>query len=405
MQGSFDTVIVGAGTAGAALAWQLAHRGQRVVVVEKGSLEQAGATWCNAVSLAAFDSAGIARPQAPEDLGNHPTNLIAGWGPNRVRVMTDVHDVDMALLGLRLRSEAARAGAVFRERVSARGWSAESGLDTTDGPLRARVYVDASGLRGLGVAAGERATRENLCAAVQETRAVLDHGAARAFFERHEVPMGEVACFTSVAGGYSIVNVRMQGEHVAILTGSIPGRGKPSGRALLDDFVRNEPWIGPALRSGGRAIPLTGPPSRIDDGAWLRFGDAAGMVWVSHGSGIGPQLIASRVIAEVLARGGDTAAASAAWARECRPGLAEAAAFQQFSVSVTPELLGRWMRSGLLHPELVRAGIEQRTPRISARVVGALLRAIVVDPRGVPALLPGAASMIRARLAASRSVD
>lgn len=403
MRDEYDVAIVGAGTAGAALAWQLARRGLRVVVAEKGALEHAGATWFNAVSRAAFDEAGIPQPQAPEDAGNHPSHLIAGWGPARVRVTTDVHDIDMALLGGRLRGEAVRAGAEFREHVRALGWSADGGLATTKGKIRARTYVDASGLRGLILEPAARAGREDLCAAVQEVRDVRDHGGARVFFERHEVPLGEGACFTSVAGGYSVVNVRVHGDTLSILTGSIPGRGNPSGRALLERFVAAEPWIGRALRSGARAIPLTGPALRIDDGPWLRFGDAAGMVWATHGSGIGPQLIASRVVAEVLERGGSAAEASAAWVRSCRPALAEAAAFQRFSLGVTAEMLARWMRSGLLHPELVRAGIEQRTPRLRPRVVAQLLRAAVSDPGGVPSLFPGAVGMVRARLGAARA--
>lgn len=402
MSTEWDVAIVGAGTAGAALAYQLAERGVRVVVIEKGSLHRAGATWFNAVSRAAFNASGIPFPQPPEDAGCCASHIIAGWGPTRVRVNTDVHDIDMALLGDRLRSEAARFGAEFRDHVSAVGWDAASGLRTSHGTVRARTYVDAGGLRGLEASAAQRVGREFLCAAVQEIRAVQDIDAARDFFARHEVPVGEGACFTSVAGGYSVVNVKLHGDQLSILSGSIPGRGYPSGRALIEQFLAREPWVGAPIRSGSRAIPLTAPPDRIDNGAWLRFGDAAGMVWATHGSGIGPQLIASRVVGEALARGGSPADASAAWRRACRPALAEAAAFQRFSLEVNADLLARWMRAGLLHPELVRAGIEQRTPRLGPRVVGQLVRAMVRDPGAIRSLAPGAAGMIRARFRAAR---
>lgn len=393
----FDVAIVGAGTAGAALAWQLARRKLTVVVIEKGRLERAGATWFNAVNPAAFDAAGIPRPLPPEDAGNHPTHLIAGWGLARVRVTTAVHDVDMALLGDRLRTEATRNGAVFRERETALDWSAERGLHTTGGAVHARVYVDASGLRGLRPASDSRSGRDLLCAAAQEVRHIRDRRAAREFFDRHGVPEGEVACFTSVAGGYSVVNLRLHGDDVSILTGSIPGRGNPSGLALIRQLLEEQRWIGPARRSGARAIPLAGPPERIDDGPWLRFGDAAGMVWASHGSGIGPQLIASRRIADVLAGGGSAREASDAWAQQCRPGLAEAAAFQRFSLGVNAPLLARWIRSGLMHPELIRAAIEQRPPRIDMRVAGQILRAAASDPGGVRPLMPAVIEMVRAR--------
>lgn len=404
MSADWDVAIVGAGTAGAALAYQLAARGVRVVVVEKGPLGRAGATWFNAVSRAAFTAADIPFPQPPEDAGCHASHLIAGWGPARVRVTTDVHDIDMALLGERLRSEATRFGAEFREHVRAVGWDASNGLRTSRGTIRARTYVDAGGLRGMDASAAERVGREFLCAAVQEIRAVNDLDAAHAFFARHEVPVGEGACFTSVAGGYSVVNVKLHGDQLSILSGSIPGRGYPSGRALIEEFASRERWVGMTIRSGSRAIPLAAPPDRIDNGPWLRFGDAAGMVWATHGSGIGPQLIASLVVGAALARGGSPADASAAWRRACRPALAEAAAFQRFSLEVNADLLARWMRAGLFHPELVRAGIEQRTPRLSPRVVGQLLRAMVRDPGALRSLAPGAAGMIRARWRAARGM-
>lgn len=385
-----DVAIVGAGTAGAAVAWQLARRGMRVVAVDRRALDDTGARWSNGVSARAFDEAGLPRPTGREDRGNPAMHLFAGWGPACVRVTSDLREVDMRALTARLHGLAASAGATLRGGVAVRGWTPSTGLDTDAGPIRARWYVDASGMHGLPWLPGERVPRTRMCAAAQQTREVTDVGAARAFFDRLGVAEGDVACFTGVAGGYSIVNVRWHGREMAILTGSIPASGAASGPVLLDRFVAEQAaWVGRPLWGGARAIPLGPPAARLDHGPWLQVGDAARMVYASHGSGVGPQLAASATIGRVLATGGTPADVTAAWRAAHRGELQRAHVFQRVSETITPSLLARLIRTGLLHPALIQAGLEQRPPRVDRRLAGDLARAALRDPRAFARLVPG----------------
>ncbi len=392
-----DVVIVGAGTAGAAAAWQLARRGMRVVVLERGPLDRAGARWSNGVSLRAFDRAGVPRPTAPEDRGGPSMHLIAGWGPDRVLVSSDVREVDMRALTARLQGLAADAGADFREGTAATGFDPAEGVQTEQGVMRAPVYVDASGMHGLPWLSAPRVPRDAMCAAAQQTHRLRDRAAAQAFFDRLGVAEGDVACFTSVAGGYSIVNVRYHGDEMAILTGSMPADGVPAGSVLLRRFVEEHAdWVGERLWGGARPIPLLPPPDQLHEGPWLRIGDAGGMVYASHGSGIGPQLVASALAARVLASGGSVEDVSRAWRRREAPELRRAHAFHRFSRTIDAPTLARLIRAGLMHPDLIRAGLEQRTPSISPRLLKEMARAAGRDPVALAALAPGLVAMGRA---------
>jgi len=379
-----DVAIVGAGTAGAAAAWQLARRGLRVVAVDRLPLDRTGARWSNGVSLRAYDRAGLPRPTGDEDRGGPAMHLIAGWGPTSVRVESDLREIDMRALGQRLIHLAMEAGARIAGDVEVTGWTEEEGLQTRLGPLRARWYVDASGMHGVPWLSHPRVPKAQMCTAAQQTRRLRDRGAARDWFDRFGVPEGEVACFTSVAGGYSIVNVRYHGDEMAILTGSMPADGVPAGPALLRRFVEeHSDWIGQPLWGGARAIPLALPLRDLHEGPWIRFGDAAGMVYAAHGSGIGPQLVGSQLLGRTLASGGTAADFSRRWhATEGRE-LRRAHAFHRFSRTIDSEDLGRLVRAGLMHPELVRSGLEQRRPRVQADVVAALARGLVRDPRAL----------------------
>ncbi|HTN99403.1 MAG TPA: FAD-dependent oxidoreductase, partial [Microthrixaceae bacterium] len=62
----FDVVVVGAGTAGANVAYQLADRGLSVALVERRPLASAGAQWHNGVLDWQFERAGL-QPAAPPE--------------------------------------------------------------------------------------------------------------------------------------------------------------------------------------------------------------------------------------------------------------------------------------------------------------------------------------------------
>jgi flavin-dependent dehydrogenase len=378
-----DVVIVGAGTAGAAAAALAAERGLRVLCLEQRQLDQAGARWVNGVPEWIFREVGFDPPAGEELRGSgHAFHLLSGWGPRRL-VLRDhgLLELDMRRLVERLQRHARDRGA---EIVSgARVLGIDGGrLATSIGEIRARWFVDASGLAGARLLPRPRIERRDLCAAAQEVRAVRDQDRARRFFEAHGAQPGETLCFTGIAGGFSVVNVRLDQDGVSILTGSVPADGHPSGSRLLDDFVAKQSWIGARLFGGARAIPLRRPFDRLGERNVLLLGDAGCQVFSAHGSGIGAGLLAARVLAETLAARGDAHDYSLNWHRRWGGLFAGYEIFRRFSQRLSPPDLEQMLESGLLDEWGASAGLAQRFPALDVRMLSraaAIARAIVRD--------------------------
>lgn len=388
-----DVAIVGGGTAGAALASILARRGVRVVLVERRPLTEAGARWVNGVAAWMFDEAGIARPTGAELRGaGHAFHLLAGWGPTRVTVTShEVLDVDMRHLVARLQRDAAEHGATLMGDVRVTGLEGTR-LATTRGAIEADTIVDASGLAGARLLAMPRVPKHDVCVAAQEVRRVRDAKAAEAFFVAHDAAPGDTLCFSSVAGGYSIVNVRLDSEGVSLLTGSIPGDRQPTGRVLLERFVAEQPWIGETLFGGARAIPLGTAHAELARGRVAALGDAALQVFSAHGSGIGAGMVAARLLADAIERSALFSYA-VTWHRQYGPRFAAYEAFRRFSQKLTVSEVTRLMQARLIDETTARGALEMRLPRVApadvtargrrllregtlaARLIGAVTRA------------------------------
>jgi flavin-dependent dehydrogenase len=371
-----DILVVGLGTAGSAAARACARAGLRVHGVDALPLERAGAQWVNGVPFWAYEAAGIELPTFPE-LRAPGTffHMLAGWGPARVVVDTaEFAEVDMRHLQARLRREAEAAGARLEGGRRVRGLTPVAGgarVLVEDEEVHARVVIDASGLKGAGLAPRSTVGPGEICVAAQQIRAVRDLQAARAWFREQGVPPGETLCFTGVAGGFSVVNVRLEEEldepGLAILTGAIPGLGHPSGVQVLEDFVSQHDWIGEREFGGARPIPLAPPVSRLDHGPVLLLGDSARQVYAAHGSGIAAQLVAARLFAERLAAGDSPWEVNVAWQRAWGGELAAAGLFARFSSRLDAERLARVMRSGLMPASASKASLLQRPPRPAVR--------------------------------------
>lgn len=391
-----DLLIVGAGTAGAALAARAASRGLCVLCVDRSALDGAGARWVNGVATTAFDEADVPRPTGEElrgdDAGFH---LLAGHGPERLLMRGHgVLEVDMRLLVARLQDYAKEAGATLAGETEVRGFG-DSEVHTTRGRVRAEHVVDASGLAGAKLLGPVPLERTDLCAAAQAVYAVRDAAGARAFLDAHGVAEGETLCFSGVAGGYSILNVGVHGDEVSLLTGSIPADGQPSGKSMLETFVAEQPWIGARRFGGHRAIPLGRPRDTLVRGRVALLGDTARQVFSAHGSGIGAGMVAARVLADTLADTGSLEAYPVRWMRAHGGLIAASDVFRRFSQTLPLEGLKRLMRSGLIDEASAAAGLAQRLPPLSlsrARSMGpALVRAgrDVLPLGGVAARIAG----------------
>lgn len=392
----FDVAIVGLGTAGAAAAATCARAGLSVIGVDRAPLGKAGAQWCNGVPGWSFDEAGFARPEGPELHGSGgPFHLVAGWGPTTVTT-TAVLDVDMRHLGSRLRQRALDDGADLRGEVTVTGFDGES-LTTSSGGIQADTYVDAAGLVGVSLSPKPTVDRQNLCVAAQQVHQLDDREAAKAFFQEHGARLGEILCFGGVAGGYSILNVRVHDDRVSLLTGSIPALGQPAGTTMLRDFLGDHPWVGQRVFGGSRAIPLGLPHARIGHGRVARIGDSAGQVHAAHGSGIAQQLLAARLLADTLAAGRRPADYDLAWQRRYGGPLAGADVFRRFSQTLTVSELGRLIERRVLSPAMMADTLTQRPVRPPVRALAGAARGL--------AKIPGLAARVTPVLARMKTLE
>jgi flavin-dependent dehydrogenase len=383
-----DVVVVGAGTAGAAAAWHCASRGLRVTCLERRPLSQAGARWVNGVALWQLDEAGVPRPEGAEVVGGvTPFHLVAGWGPERV-VVTDheVADLDMRALVARLQGLAQSAGADLIDDVETRDFDGRT-LRTSAGDFEADVFVDASGLRGARLMQTPSIDRTHICAAAQAVHGITDVAAARAYFAEHAVPEGEVLCFTGIEGGYSILNVRMHGDEVAILTGSVPGDGHASGKAILDRFVAQHDWVGTEKFGGWRTIPIRRPRDRLVEGRVALVGDAASQVFPAHGSGIAQGMIAARHLAEAIANGRPPIDYAVRYQRKWGALLAGYDVFRRYSQQLSADEVRGLMTSDLFDASTSAAGMSQRWPSLDPAAGRAKATAAAHNPQVAARLL------------------
>ena len=110
-----DVLIVGAGSAGSAVAARLAAAGRDVILTDQRHRRDAGVGWINAIPAWCFDEAGLARPEPPEatrPAGRHTAILKNAEGTTRIAIPADPGVMtDMSLLTARLQSQALDHGA------------------------------------------------------------------------------------------------------------------------------------------------------------------------------------------------------------------------------------------------------------------------------------------------------
>ncbi|MCX4241493.1 geranylgeranyl reductase family protein [Paraliomyxa miuraensis] len=393
-----DVAIVGAGTAGAAVAALCAERGLSTICVDRRPLHEAGARWVNGVPAWAFGEAGLQPPQGEElRAADHVFHLVVGWGPSRLTLRGHgLLEVDMPRLVERLQDLARSAGARLRGEVEITGIEGTR-LRLADEAIDARWIVDASGLSGARLLRQAPVPRTDLCAAAQQVHALADPKAARAWLAKHEASEGHTLCFTSVAGGYSIVSVRVEGDSVGILTGSIPALGHPSGQRLLDEFVAEHPWIGARRFGGARAVPLGRPRDVLAEGPVALVGDAAGQVFSAHGSGIAAGLLAARLLADTLAEGGDPERYAVRWQRRYGGLFAAYDAFRRFSQGLSVSEVERMIEGGLLDEASAIAALRQELPPLPLSQLLGKARRLLRAPGLAARFAPVAARMVAAQ--------
>lgn len=283
----WDTVVIGAGPAGALAARELARRGTAVLLVDKSPFPRRKVCGCclNRAALATLAEAG---------LGSLPTRL--GAEPlRRLRLSADRREAELPLptgaavsreaLDAALVEEAMQAGAEFLPRVLAR-LAAPAADDSPDrriqliaqagryAEIRARLVLDAGGLASLGTSA-DPSSRIG-AGAVAES--------APDFYEPGSIFM---AC---ARGGY-VGLVRMESRRLNIACALDPafvrGRGSlgASAAAILADSAF--PAVPGLAELAWRGTPaMTRRRARVASHRLFAVGDAAGFVEPFTGEGI-----------------------------------------------------------------------------------------------------------------------
>lgn len=386
----WDVAIVGAGTSGAAAAYHCARLGLKTCCIEARPLSEAGAYWVNGVPGWCFDQAGIPRPTHPEDRTTSKRfHLVAGWGLAATSARTDSHlAVDMRYLVARLQKMAQDEGATFFDNTRVLGRSGRW-LRTEKGTTYANWIVDAAGLNGPALVPRRALRREEICTAAQEVRGVTNRPLAEAFFRRHGVSPGDILCFSGVAGGFSIVNLCLEGDEISILTGSVPALGHASGQRLVDRFVDDHAaWVGARAFGGARALPMRRPDTCLCHENVMVLGDSACQIYATHGSGIGSGMIAARYLAETLVEHQDPWRYNLRWQREFGGLFTASALFAGFSTTMSGVEIARLINAGVIGEGSLSRAMQQAPPTPDPREIPQLLRAVRDAPRLMLRLLP-----------------
>ena len=411
---SFDVVVLGAGSSGAAVAWMLGARGRRVALLESRPFATGGARWVNDIPPWMFDRAEVERPSNGEKRCDHvPISLVGGHRRARLDAgLRPMWGVDMRRLTERLRENAVRAGVeafdqvvlenVERDegRLTAIRVRAKKALDSEARAqslvLSARLFVDATGMRQallrrfppLSVDCPVPSGAE-VCTAHQQVREVAHSDGALAFLAKHHMAPGEVLTFTGRRGGYSTLAVTVEPglNHVEVLTGV--GGGANQGRAsqLLRELVTEQPWIGPVVYGGGGRIPIRRPYDRLAAPGLVLVGDSGCQVFPVHASGVGSGLVAARILEESLRGYDDPGSERATWAYQSafhreRGGVHAAYdAMRRASQRLDGATLDMLLASGLVAKGSTASAMDQRLHAPGPREIVQLARAASREPR------------------------
>ena len=290
-------VVVGAGSAGATVAWKLAAADHRVVLIDRAAREALGRPWINGVEERLFPDLGI-RARPPIRFAERQRVIMQTPAGHRMSIeQPPVAEIDMRHLTDALLRNALLFGVRLRCRSEVRRLIVEGGAVhgvVVRGPeggeenIAARCVVHAAGHRRIpgteelgDQAPGGTIEEADLCVAHQQVHRIDDLEEARRFMTRQRLGPHDTLCRVGGRGGYSIANIGIDpaARRVSFLTGAMMTQGSGAAREMLQELRAELPFAGPVLLGGGGTIPVRRPHASLVAKGLALVGDAAAQVY------------------------------------------------------------------------------------------------------------------------------
>ncbi len=338
---SYKVAIIGAGPGGALLARELAGQGIVVDIYEKGTFEELGHDWSDAVELIALEGAGFDMPHlegniwkgslvknGPDEPGlfeEHAIPMLQIRSPGQVSTKQAAFRMvttDRRQLGQTLVKQALTAGASIRYRHEGlKLLFSEKGSNGIDNimvhgaviknretgeifEITADLIVESSGFQS--VLRCSLPASSGLAAPFADGDFALVHREVRGYAPEAKgadtIPDHYRYGFHS---GYQWTHIHNE-ETIDVGAGVKNDPANPDPRDIIEEFISRHPAIKAEKHRGGRSLCIVGRPlDSFVTGGFMVIGDAASTSVPTTGCGAGSAMLvalsAARVISEAAA--------------------------------------------------------------------------------------------------------